>query len=192
MRRELILSIAFKKFAEKGYNASLSEIAKDSGIRKQTLYNYFESKNDLFFEIIRLETTEYFNKKQQEYETFGSLNAELRLKMMFLSTMKYFEDRQKLWFWRWIILIDSEELRKKSREIIREREKIFFGILDKTFLEGMENGEIKKQPIQALIHTYIALTQGTLDGILLYDKVIDADPFINNVWDTFCNGIKIS
>ena len=48
MRREIILEVAFKKFSEKGYNASLSEIAKVAGIRKQTLYNYFESKDDLF------------------------------------------------------------------------------------------------------------------------------------------------
>jgi len=52
-KKELILNTALKLFAEKGYHAtSISSIAKDAGISKGLMYNYFESKETLLNEII--------------------------------------------------------------------------------------------------------------------------------------------
>lgn len=48
MRKEKILRIAYEKFSEKGYNTPLSEIAVAAGIKKQSIYNYFENKDALF------------------------------------------------------------------------------------------------------------------------------------------------
>jgi len=51
--REKLLSIARSVFAEKGYaGASLSEIAKRSGLRKASLFHHFESKEVLYREVL--------------------------------------------------------------------------------------------------------------------------------------------
>lgn len=51
-RREAILDAAEKLFAEKGYeNASIEGIAGGAGLTKRTLYQYFISKEDLFFAV---------------------------------------------------------------------------------------------------------------------------------------------
>ncbi len=47
-KRELLKNTAMKLFAGKGYHAtSISQIAKEAGISKGLLYNYYESKEDL-------------------------------------------------------------------------------------------------------------------------------------------------
>lgn len=53
-RRREILAAARKVFAAKGYErATLDEIAEEAQFAKGTLYNYFDSKETLFREIVR-------------------------------------------------------------------------------------------------------------------------------------------
>ena len=53
-KKQLILDAAMKLFAQEGFHAtSISAIAKEVGIAKGLLYNYFESKEDLLTEIFR-------------------------------------------------------------------------------------------------------------------------------------------
>ena len=52
--REHILDAALKLFSEKGFhNVSMQEIAKESEFSVGTLYNFFESKEQLFEELIK-------------------------------------------------------------------------------------------------------------------------------------------
>lgn len=54
-KKQLILDAALKLFSEKGYeNASISQIAKEAGISKGLVYNYFESKESLLVSILNL------------------------------------------------------------------------------------------------------------------------------------------
>jgi len=46
--RRKILEAANAVFAERGYRASLDEIARRAGVAKQTVYHYFPSKDELF------------------------------------------------------------------------------------------------------------------------------------------------
>jgi AcrR family transcriptional regulator len=52
-RRELLLGVAKKIFAERGFqSATMDDIAKEAGFTKPILYQYFESKTDLYHEIV--------------------------------------------------------------------------------------------------------------------------------------------
>lgn len=51
--REKILQAALKLFAENGFFAtSIQDIAKEAGVSKGLMYNYFEKKEDLLYAII--------------------------------------------------------------------------------------------------------------------------------------------
>lgn len=52
--RTRLLEAATVIFLEEGYRASVDRIAARAGVAKQTLYNYFPRKDDLFCEVIRL------------------------------------------------------------------------------------------------------------------------------------------
>jgi len=52
-RRELLLGVAKKIFAERGFqSATMDDIAREAGFTKPILYQYFESKTDLYHEIV--------------------------------------------------------------------------------------------------------------------------------------------
>ena len=60
-KRILILEAAKELFEEKGYHeAKISEIAIVAGIGKGTVYEYFESKQSLFEEMIIYFIDNYF------------------------------------------------------------------------------------------------------------------------------------
>lgn len=61
-KRQVILDAASRTFSELGFHgASMSEICKRAGGSKATLYNYFDSKEELFFEIVQASIEEEFN-----------------------------------------------------------------------------------------------------------------------------------
>ena len=51
-RRNEIIDIARKQFADKGFEVSLDEIAREVGIGKSTLYLYFKNKESLYFAVV--------------------------------------------------------------------------------------------------------------------------------------------
>ncbi|HYE80843.1 MAG TPA: TetR/AcrR family transcriptional regulator [Clostridia bacterium] len=52
-KRERIINAALKEFARNGYDkASTNEIIKEAGISKGSLFNYFNSKRDLYLFLI--------------------------------------------------------------------------------------------------------------------------------------------
>jgi len=53
-KREKLLSEAAKLFAERGYNQTdMAELASRAGVAKGSLYNYFESKQELYIYVAR-------------------------------------------------------------------------------------------------------------------------------------------
>ncbi|ATB69922.1 TetR family transcriptional regulator [Sulfurospirillum diekertiae] len=68
-KRAEIIEIAIQIFKERGFEkTSILEISSRLGGSKSTLYNYFQSKEELFFETIR-------KRVETDIEmTFGSLN----------------------------------------------------------------------------------------------------------------------
>ncbi len=60
-KKALIMEVALEHFAGKGYHATtISHIAKQAGISKGLLYNYFEGKEELLSEIIRTSVAEVY------------------------------------------------------------------------------------------------------------------------------------
>lgn len=61
-KRIQIIKAADKRFAKHGLNkTTLDEIARDLRIGKATLYHYFKSKEDLFYQTISWEVEQYIN-----------------------------------------------------------------------------------------------------------------------------------
>src|SRR6266487_1444027 len=53
-RRQQILTVAARQFAERNYDAvSMEEVAKEAGIARGLLHHYFGAKRELYLEVVR-------------------------------------------------------------------------------------------------------------------------------------------
>jgi len=52
--RQRLIRAAAEAFMEEGYRASIDRIAVRAGVARQTVYNHFPSKDDLFSEVARV------------------------------------------------------------------------------------------------------------------------------------------
>lgn len=57
--RARLLQAACEVFTAEGYGASVERIAAHAGVARQTLYNHFPSKAELFAEVIKTATSEF-------------------------------------------------------------------------------------------------------------------------------------
>ncbi|WP_409227717.1 TetR/AcrR family transcriptional regulator [Gudongella sp. SC589] len=61
-RRDQIIQAAIRVFGKKGFHrAKIGEIAQEAEIGKSTVYEYFDSKKDLFEEMIRFIAQDYYD-----------------------------------------------------------------------------------------------------------------------------------
>ncbi len=95
-KKKLIMDIALRQFASDGYhNSTISRIARQAGISKGLIYNYFKSKEELLAEIISKsmdEVAKYFDPDHDGY--LSQEEFELFIRKLFLII------REKLSFWR--------------------------------------------------------------------------------------------
>ncbi len=77
-KREQIIEGAASVFNQAGYDgASMSRIAEEAGVSKGTLYNYFESKSELFAAFVERETSDRLAWVFQSSEAEPSVAAYL-------------------------------------------------------------------------------------------------------------------
>lgn len=190
MRKELLLDVAFEEFAKSGYKTTLAQIATRAGIKQQSIYNYFEGKDDLLYETIAREIQSYYSARMSELHASDGLKTEERLKTLFFSICDYYKDVNKLRFWRWILLIDSAEFFQRTRDLIRESEREFYISFKDIVQDGMKNSDASEKDIFAAVQVFAASLQGIMDGMLLYQEIYDPQILIDNVWNFYWMSIE--
>lgn len=79
-RRSSILEVALRLFANKGYEStSISQIAKEAGISKGLIYNYFESKEALLKSLV----TELNEMEKDYWEEIQDEDPKVMLRNIF-------------------------------------------------------------------------------------------------------------
>lgn len=73
--RERILEVAKQAFSQSGANASLDEIAKESGVGPGTLYRHFPNREALLMAVYRSEVEKLAAAERQFAETLPPLEA---------------------------------------------------------------------------------------------------------------------
>ena len=144
MRREDILKAAEKLFAENGYkNTSMNAIAKKADFSKRTLYQYFDSKSDLFLSVA-LKIYENLLTHLEETELKEDTGYNKIKEILFAYYSFYQENEDKFG-----IIYDIGKVRKETDN---PKLKKYFSIykrftdeLKKLIIEGQKDGSINKE-----------------------------------------------
>lgn len=183
--RNKIIKVTFEEFSKKGYSTSLREIAKKAGLKKQSLYNYFSSKDDLFSEMIEREVQNHFNKRLIDLNANKNLEKTEQLKQIYISIVDSYKDIDKLRFWKRLLLIENETLLTKTKAYIKENELIFSNKLREIVSEILAEKQGAEKYLNRVLLSYMSLIHGVLDGYLLYGDEDYFETYIEEIWGFF-------
>ena len=165
-KRALIIKAAAKVFARRGFAATLmAEIAIKAEIGKGTLYEYFDSKEDLFFSVFEWFVKATEAKAQVSIAALGG-SASDRLKALSDSLMNSWVEMRDLFslvmeFWS---ASASSQMRQRFKRAFRQGYGDFRQIVSTLIRDGIERGEF--QP-HVDIESVAAALVGTWDALLL-------------------------
>ena len=194
--KDEILNATFNLFAEKGYNTSMSDIAKKVGIKVPSIYSHFQSKDELIWLVMTQEISCFFDNLNDQIIILdkASEDSETKLKTFCFTVFTYYSKPERIRFWKSISLIYNQELREKCRQIVKENEMKMAVSLKNIFVKGKNKGEIKFESLEGSVFLFIAMINGVLDSILLYsetnNKISELENYKNIIWQAYWNGIK--
>jgi TetR/AcrR family fatty acid metabolism transcriptional regulator len=155
---ERIITVASELFADRDYHqVCMDDIAERANVGKGTLYNLFESKQDLYFSIIRFRLTKLIKILEKAYDSRAETLKNLRSLILhlhkFMSKHPHF---YRIW--------KKEENRvdQDFRSGIGMLQKQLYELVLKILAQGERQGVIRRSMEPELI-THILL--GMIDGL---------------------------
>ena len=188
-----IITAAARVFSKNGFsNTVMVDIALEAGIGKGTIYEYFKSKEDLFFAVF-----EWFSKKIEKTKSVGVSKlggtASERLKTLNDSLMNsWFETKD-------LFTLVMEFWSASSSSVLRERFKNAFHSMYKEYRyyvasllqDGVEHKEFRND---ININSVAAGLVGTWDAIFLqawFDESFDPITTSRDFLDVLLKGLAI-
>ncbi len=181
-KKQLILDVSLDLFANKGFhNTSTSQIAKQAGISKGLIYNYFSSKNEILTVIIDKGFEDVM--KNFDVNKDGVLEEE---ELQFYLETSFDQLKENVDFWRLYFRIIMQTdvfptIKEKMAKIIDPFMAILIGYFKK---QGYEDPETEAMLFGAL-----------LDGIsidyVFTPELYPIDRIKNVLIKRYCNNNKI-
>lgn len=171
-RRQEILNVGLDLFIRKGYAATrTAEIAKAVGMSEGLLFHYFETKEKLYLELLKL----------------ANMGKDNIFSLKDISPLKFFEDTAKTiltyisqepFAAKLFVLMNraqyDEELSEQIRKSLTRQNYIDNTV--KVILQGQQDGSIRKgNPIALTIAFFMAI-QGVAENIARYPEMPIPDP----------------
>jgi AcrR family transcriptional regulator len=201
-RREEIIEVAERLFLSQGFeDTTMNQIANEAEFSKGTLYNYFESKDDLYLAI----GIKAYNFLIEYTDTFISQEEPGIKQLMAIgyAYYKYIKNYPKYAFIFHDIAVKFAGLNLKSEEELSpsENDYLNMSILYRGIFLQVINEAIQKKAIRVDINpimigvTLSSLTSGLVRELLNHEKFLislnlSSDDIIDFVFETIAEGLK--
>lgn len=187
-KREAIIAAAVQVFSEKGYhNARMEEVATVAGIGKGTIYEYFDSKLQLFQAVFENSIQVYYDSIILDEDTY--LSFEERLRRLIHSHVRFCQDNRQL---TRIVFWDSEiidnELKDWVLSIRNEKEELMIEVIRQSIKKG-ELRDIDPWLLTIVLEGVIGILWGP---IALDNLNMDAAELADSITDMIMRGISSS
>lgn len=192
MKSNEIKEAALKYFTIHGYEgASLSQIAEEVGMKKQSIYAHFKGKDDLFLQVLRDAKETELSSKLQYFSKVDSKNPEKDLYGFLQLVIDLFQKNEHIKFWLRMSFFPPAHLEKEiGQEVIDIEEKVQ-AILECKFHDWINAKLIVED--EAITPTYAFL--GVVDSILLELVYGNDEKRLNDKlsasWKVFWRGISL-
>lgn len=190
-KKDQILEATDVLFADKGYNVSMSDIAKRVGIKVPSIYSHYSGKDEIILLVIEREINRFYSFLLEEMKNMEAVSCEKKLKNIYYLILNYYKQENRLRFWRGISLIQNPELKMQCGNLVREKEMQVSEELHQIFTEGMKTNRIEGIDAQGMVAFYFVLVKGVMDMMLVYqNEDTNLEMFFNNIWNEYWFAIK--
>lgn len=200
--RLYILEAAEKMFSQRGYTlTTVDEIAAEAQFSKATLYRYFKSKREIFFEVMM----NAFDEVVQDLEELRSkdMGSGDKLKELILLLLQAFSKKKSISrifhaekdAMKKILSINSNEplshanVHARIPKRFMEKEKEFTRAITATIQEGVDSGEFRDVNAEEASEVLGALLRGFSFGEFFRESICSIEKSALLLYDFFLNGI---
>ncbi|WNB91909.1 TetR/AcrR family transcriptional regulator [Bacillus sp. NEB1478] len=180
-KRSQIIESALKCFGEKGYQATIiDDIVKDSNISKGAIYNYFASKEEIYLQLLQINTNSFFDEVAQENSLLKSAKEKLinifrRFREQELT--EEIQQARRVYIEFWLYGSRQDDL----RVILEERYNKFIDYIVTIIQDGQSAGEIKENLDPQNISR---IFWGIRDGNVLHYSFLGNEAEYRKTWET--------
>jgi len=152
-RRQQILDQAVRLFAERGYHpTSVAEIVESLGVGKGVFYWYFESKEDLFLEILASSSQDL--RRLQQAAIGDEPDPLRRIDLGIRASLAWFREHRELFN-----LGQFAATEERFAAALRQNEAVAVDDITRHLKEAMADGRIPDQDPAMLAHALIGATR---------------------------------
>lgn len=163
--KERILEAALEIFSQKGFHtATTDEIAERAGVGKGTLYRYFETKEKLFEELVRLRLDEL--EKRAESIIDGQDDVLTMITKYIRTYFEFFDRNQHLYR---LIVREQLDLGEQSPDMYFKKVMRALPQLKRKVYEGSQQGVLKDVDFQTVFYGTMGFVHGVIQKWLARD-----------------------
>ncbi len=191
MTKNKIKEVACMQLAEKGYDrATLSSIAKEVGIKTPSIYAFYKNKEDLFMAVYKDLLQDYYLNIKQSIEKVAGLTVKEQLYQILYELVHYhLSQPEKTRSYTRLAMSLPPTLNNEVKETFSEMEGILCEILQNIFSTGIEQGELKNQPIDDLVASFLCLMDGVFLELIYYQET-KFKKRLEQIWSIYWNGVR--
>lgn len=201
--KKFILKAAEKIFAQRGFGlATMDDIAEEAQFSKATLYRYYKSKGEIFFEIIYKSFEDVLQKTKKIKKEKISSEKKLRELIYYISSYYHKKKNISRIFimeksaMRKILNLDSKEQFMQSSKhppipaAFKAKMEEIFSIMCEIIKEGIKSGEFRNVDIRNASFILGAMIRGFHFRGPLGDKEFSLEKSTELLHSFFLYGIK--
>jgi AcrR family transcriptional regulator len=199
-----ILKAAESVLARKGYSlATMDDIAEEAQFSKATLYQYFKSKGNMFYEII-LNSLDEMNEELVRIREQSTGSGE-KLKEIVRYTFEFFEQKENisriflmernfiLKFFNFMAERQKQVMNNQDLKYFRNinpKRKVLRDVVTKILADGVESGEFRRMNVQDAAYVFTSLLHGFYFTKFWRKKKYNIEEETNLIHSIFLEGIK--
>jgi len=184
-RRKQILGCAIEVFAEQGYrNTDVQTIADQLGISKGTIYNYFDSKRDLFLasvdEGMNQLSDQIHSAADAESDPLKQIEVGITMYLAFFDAHPNFVE---------LFIQERAEFRDRPQPIYFQHAEANTDQWRALYQQLIDEGRLRDIPVQRIIDVIGDLVYGTIFTNYQANRRISFKQQARDILDIFFNGI---
>ncbi|REK76021.1 TetR/AcrR family transcriptional regulator [Paenibacillus paeoniae] len=191
MKSDEIKEAALKYFTIHGYEgASLSQIADEVGMKKQSIYAHFKGKDDLFMQVLRDAKETELSSKLTYFSGIDALHPEKDLFGFLKLTIDLFQQNEHLKFWLRMTFFPPAHLAKDVGADVMDIEITVQAILENKFKEWLEADAIVAMNAKSVTLAFIGVVDTILIELVYGNDEQRLKDKLEACWSVFWRGIS--